>query len=1117
MLWQLETPHPLRVPLTLDPAAPHAFLPYVGGLASLALTSGELRWTSVRKNLDALVGSGVVSGGPGGDALVATSATPGGGVFLFDPAFGGLLATISGLADDSGVEPAEILLHDLDGDGALEIAFGVASYYAPGVLYVVDFPTGPDAPQVVTYPFEGYSGLTPLHAGPVLAGGATGLVVSQGPSYTLIATCSEGSPGAVCALPNPSICLCPAGALGNLHPGHMLGMSFVANVTGDEAAELIAISNDPSISFRAVGLFSLADGVATQPADLAAATRWYYDYSAHSPLTQLSSPASGPVDLDGDGTLELIVSFVHNGGADRSRTGAPANDGIDFMDGIAVGVFDVVTGALEASLLAAVAYGTVDLDGDGSLELVTSPTKAWALLPGVYGHELVCVLGTCKLSQVWSDPSRTLVRSPSVYQDVSLPPPKLFGTEVEKDGKTLGVLLTYGAGTLDALGLAEGGALEVKSSSPLVPEEEMIARSARGRLLTGTRSEVRLRGPLGATLDAPVAYPRQGPRPWFAARFAAGEVAAQAIYDSVLYQTADAGSPPALDTALLPRTLLAEDIDVDGQPEILSCRLPEDELGPGFEVRLHAKAPGVAGLTTRWSSNSATVPELAGFTILCNPLTFAVGQVDGAGPRDIVFFGTKEGKPGYVLLDGETGAIDAVVAEGIWPHSGGALRMADLFNDKGEPLSDGRDDLVVPGSYEIAVYNFDVGGKVASRSTGFYYAVGGYADLGGLGTLSHVATGSGQMEAVQIEDSLLPTWPTPITKIGPSTLDLGQVQSFVAADATQGLDPVYLTGQGGVEVFSGATGARLPGFPVFPVGGELSASQPSPLSISTAVMTLDVDDDGHEEVVVGSLDGWLYAIDVAAAETVSPKLSWSFFAGAPIKRLAAADLDGDGYVEVLVSAADGRGLVIGATGVALDILEPIEGMACVPFSKVAVSGTSTGVHRVDLSAGGISGDLGTLVGQAGGWSGSVLLRGPGAHAILAEGFDEAGHLLVVAAVQVFFGGDADEDGVTPCGGDCDDQDAFRSPLLAEVCEDGIDQDCDGQDAPCPTQEPGPELEPAPDALVAEGEPAVAEREPATKGSPRGCDCDQQGRIPWNETWLVVLLGLWVRSRATARR
>ncbi len=39
--------------------------------------------------------------------------------------------------------------------------------------------------------------------------------------------------------------------------------------------------------------------------------------------------------------------------------------------------------------------------------------------------------------------------------------------------------------------------------------------------------------------------------------------------------------------------------------------------------------------------------------------------------------------------------------------------------------------------------------------------------------------------------------------------------------------------------------------------------------------------------------------------------------------------------------------------------------------------------------------------------------------------------------------DRDEDGLSPCDGDCDDSDPRVSPLLGEVCGNGVDDDCDG--------------------------------------------------------------------------
>ena len=45
--------------------------------------------------------------------------------------------------------------------------------------------------------------------------------------------------------------------------------------------------------------------------------------------------------------------------------------------------------------------------------------------------------------------------------------------------------------------------------------------------------------------------------------------------------------------------------------------------------------------------------------------------------------------------------------------------------------------------------------------------------------------------------------------------------------------------------------------------------------------------------------------------------------------------------------------------------------------------------------------------------------------------------------------DLDGDGYTAGQGDCDDTDAGINPDATEICDDGIDQDCDGLDEICP--------------------------------------------------------------------
>ena len=73
--------------------------------------------------------------------------------------------------------------------------------------------------------------------------------------------------------------------------------------------------------------------------------------------------------------------------------------------------------------------------------------------------------------------------------------------------------------------------------------------------------------------------------------------------------------------------------------------------------------------------------------------------------------------------------------------------------------------------------------------------------------------------------------------------------------------------------------------------------------LTSVVVHDDLTGTNHPSAVFGSSDGWLYSLNPCSTPTVS--LDWAFNFNAPVGAIAFGDTDGDSLDEILVSVADG--------------------------------------------------------------------------------------------------------------------------------------------------------------------------------------------------------------------
>ncbi len=422
--------------------------------------------------------------------------------------------------------------------------------------------------------------------------------------------------------------------------------------------------------------------------------------------------------------------------------------------------------------------------------------------------------------------------------------------------------------------------------------------------------------------------------------------------------------------------------------------------------------------------------------------------------------------PGYADFD-ETHAVSLFWGEA-WERLGASVASADLDGD-------GVADLVVSGPSDNRVYPLygpltDGGHAIADITDGWTdiasdsddrltLALGrglltadeGFALAGasGLGVTGRAWVIPGDAPAGPVSDV------AGAVLIGRSEDSAGRSVAVGDTDG-DGLDDAVVTG-------------AMPGQwgPTYVVRGPISGSVALQSAdavwsdTQTAVAVIDdLDGDGHPELAFG-LPSWSDGTGPAGAVVVADaSLTGDFVAEAdalgvltgslPGEALGtsvaeAGDVDGDGTPDLLAGAPAGHGEGTDA-GHAFLVLGPVEGHQ--PIRDHAITLVGPRNHGAGVAVAG----LGDLDGD-----------GLDDFAVGADTYETAwllfGGLVTCPASQLWYA-DADADGHgdpadrdpllateaegrAPDAEDCDDADPTIHPGAAEICDDAVDQDCDG--------------------------------------------------------------------------
>lgn len=321
-----------------------------------------------------------------------------------------------------------------------------------------------------------------------------------------------------------------------------------------------------------------------------------------------------------------------------------------------------------------------------------------------------------------------------------------------------------------------------------------------------------------------------------------------------------------------------------GAEKIIACRSITEPVTspPSYEIR-SMNSSGI----TMWSQPIERTP--------LNDLMLA--QIDSDEFPDVVVqWGSESDTVLHTrVLSGKTGATlwDQALNPGPTRHPAGVA--ATDWN------SDGRTDIVFQ-HYGTRVLSGIGGVTLATGGPTAEYFMTTLLDVNGDGSEDVVYQGGFHPNQVWLHDLSTSLW------VGATTdrpFSYGSVVScpgggpMLVEGASAVPGQLRFTKVGGPSAGSSQT-LYLAGGKSFQTKAAATAAGEWLGQLSSTAAHQNMSGTGHPSAVVGSSDGWLYAVDVCSA-----KLEFSFDFGWPVGAAVFGDTDGDGNDDLVVSVADG--------------------------------------------------------------------------------------------------------------------------------------------------------------------------------------------------------------------